>query len=198
MTLLCRKLANLRSIATARVYDARRGARAAVSARTWRRAATMTVLLSTACARQPLPTDVAAPGEPARVVLTSSAVAGGRSYFSETRVDSATAHYLFTTCDDAGGGGRCPTERTREGTVLGSILQALFVESTGPAMRRVNATYRRPSNITPPDPGGSKLEIIANGRRRSVEWDHGVNVPDVVHSVGCLLQAARGDLILCD
>ena len=61
------------------------------------------------CARDPVSTEVAAPGEAARVVWTEAGATGGTPYKAETHIDSASGRYTIRSCGV--GSTPCPTLR---------------------------------------------------------------------------------------
>lgn len=150
------------------------------------------------CARDPVSTEVAAPGEAARVVWSEGGAAGGGTEFrSETRIDSATGRYTIRTCGPAST--LCPTQRLeRESTVLPNVLREVFAATTRSGFRALNANYTNPTGIVPPDGGGATLEIVRNGTRRTISWTFDAPLPRALVEFQCLLRSARGDLILCD
>ncbi|MDH4335407.1 MAG: hypothetical protein OEW24_09180 [Chloroflexota bacterium] len=149
------------------------------------------------CARDPVSTEVAAPGEAARVVWTEAGAAGGTPYQTETHIDSASGRYTIRTCGR--GSTPCPILRLeRESTVLPGMLRDVFAATTRPAFRALRANYEDPSGVLPPDGGGATIEVVRNGTRRKVSWTFNATVPTALADFQCLLRAARGDLVLCD
>lgn len=151
-----------------------------------------------ACSRDPVTVDFATPGEPAQIVLTEVAWAGGHEIRRETRIDSAAHRYTLRSCDDAPIGVPCTTLRLdREGDVVTPSMAQLFLNTKSAAFRALKAAYRRAGTVVPPDGGGATLEITADGRRRTIVWDAAANLPRVLVDFVCSLQTARGELLLC-
>lgn len=149
------------------------------------------------CVRDPVSTEVAAPGEAARIVWTESAAAGGTPYQTETHIDSASGRYTIRSCGVART--PCPTlQLVRESTVLPKDLREVFAATTRSGFRALNANYANPSGIVPPDGGGATIEIVRNGTRRTISWVSNAPLPAALTEFQCLLRVARGDLVLCD
>lgn len=156
-------------------------------------------IATTGCADDSGATGVRAPGANAQVVLTITGAAGGRSYREETLVDSTTRRYRYRSCVGGIGEKNCtPASMEREGEVLPTAFGRLFTEANRPAFRALNPRYARRSGVVPPDGSSATLEVTANGWRRTVTWEIGAAIPFVLQDFICLLQSARGDLLLCD
>jgi hypothetical protein len=99
------------------------------------------------CARDPVSTEVAAPGVAARVVWTEAGATGGTPYKTETHIDSASGRYTIRSCGVAWT--PCPTlrlvrvDRSAEGPARSSA-------TTRPRFRALNANYANPSGIVRP------------------------------------------------
>ncbi len=140
-----------------------------------------------------------APGEAARVVLTSAGVAGGREVRQETRIDSAAGRYAVRECSSAPIGVSCTAlVVVREGNVSPTLLRELFASAARREFRALRAEYRGPTNIVRPDGGSVRLEIVREGTRRVITWSFDATVPPVLVDYQCLLMAARADPFLCD
>lgn len=140
-----------------------------------------------------------APGEAARVVLTSVTAAGGREIRQETRIDSAAGRYAIRECSSAPIGASCTAlVVVREGAVSPSVLQELFLAPSRPAFRALRAEYRGSAEIRPPDGGGVRLEIVRSGTRRVITWESHAYLPLALVEFQCILIAARADPFPCD
>ena len=148
------------------------------------------------CARDPVSTEVAAPGVAARVVWTEAGATGGTPYKTETHIDSASGRYTIRSCGVAWT--PCPNlQLVRESTVLPKDLREVFAAPTRPRFRALNANYANPSGIVPPDGGGATIEIVRNGTRRTISWVFNAPVPAALSEFQCLLRVVRGDLLVC-
>lgn len=160
---------------------------------------TLALFSLAACAGEPSPTGTPAPGAPAQIVLTSMSWAGGRAYYDETRIDSATARFSVRSCIQSPGEPTCvPSGMVREGPVLPSLLRALFARTLRADFRALKPRYVRPSGETPPDPSTARLELTVLERRRTITWDQEATIPLALTDFLCLVKAALGDLLLCD
>jgi hypothetical protein len=143
--------------------------------------------------------ETAAPGEAARVIVTSSASAGGRERRQETRIDSAAGRYTLLECSSAPVGVSCTAlVVVREGSVAAPVLRDLFAASTRPEFRALRADYPGPAAVRPPDGGGARLEIVRGGTRRVITWAFDATLPRALVEYNCILLAARADPFLCD
>lgn len=156
------------------------------------------VLLASACGSAPLAVETPAPGEAAEILWSNVSVAGGREVRQESRFDSLTQRYTVRSCGDAPISVPCTDLRLeRGGDVVTPPIATLFATTNSSGFRALAAQYNRPGNVTPPDIATTTLTIIRDGRRRTITWQDGATLPDVLADFMCALQVARGDLVVC-
>lgn len=167
----------------------------------FRRTATAGLLAATmACGNDPLAAkeEFAAPGEPARITLEEVQWTGGTAHHNRTVVDSATASYVETLCEESPGGVTCAaTTRSRSGTFPGSWRNELFARVQANDFRALLASYPAPAGVTPPDHSSGTLIVTTNGRTRRITWDGAATLPPALAAVICRMGVVRGWLILC-
>ncbi len=140
-----------------------------------------------------------ATGVPAHVVYVTHAFAGGQQMVDSLVVDSAGGRWRLRQCGPVSATGAvCGIGdfRTDTGTVSPLLRAPLFERARRPDFRLLRRDYARTGN-RPPDALMHRLDIVQNGRRQTVVWETGAAVPEAAESFVCLLQQARGALVLC-
>ena len=139
---------------------------------------------------------VEAPGEAARVAWVVTQAAGGQAYETSMVVDSATGHYELRRCQGPFSS-PCVTTEERAGSVSSDVLLELFEVAQSPEFRELRSEYRRRGNVVPPDGGSTQLVVVVGERRKEIDWDNGIEIPEVLRTFECLMLAAT-ESPLCD
>lgn len=137
-------------------------------------------------------------GAPARIILDEQRWAGGQGVRLSTSLDSATARYAVTYCEESPGGPTCAeTTETRSGSSLSDVRDRIFADATSAEFRALRPEYRTPSGAQAPDYQAGSLTVIANERSRTIRWERGAAIPPVLSRFLCLMAVARGELVSC-
>jgi hypothetical protein len=136
------------------------------------------------------------PGAPARVIQETVAAAGGQITRTTVTVDSATATYEVVICQ-GGVTGPCSEMQRRSGDVPGAMLTELFEAAQTREFKRLKEEYRLNTEYTPPDGSWTLLSVTVGERERSIEWQEGADLPDVLERFLCRLDTIQGSLALC-
>lgn len=139
-----------------------------------------------------------ATGDLPGVTSVLTGVSGGQEWWHTISIDSATGQYDDRQCVRGGSLDRCSVDVIRRtGSADRPVLADLFRLSASAGFRSLGARYGFGSGITPPDPQGVTLTIIANGRKQVVSYDPRAPLPAVLGQMDCRLRAATGSLINC-
>lgn len=142
---------------------------------------------------------VPAPGESASIVWGSVAWAGGVVSRTETRVDSATQRFELRWCRGEGIGRDCDLNaNVSRGAAYEPALTELFRLQNTSAFRALRSAYGSSSQVPPPDPSFSWLDVTANERYRRISWDGTARLPAIVFDLTCAMLSARRSPTLCD
>ena len=137
-----------------------------------------------------------APGIASNITVISMQAAGGNVTSSAVVFDSASGTYEEYQC--AGSNPlSCPNAQRHTGSSDRIALDAAFQLTGSAAFRSLRPSYGFPGDITPPDPRGVTIIVVANGRRWSVSRDMRATYPEILARLDCRLELARGALILC-
>ena len=138
-------------------------------------------------------------GAPAQVVYVTNSVAGGQRMVDSLVIDSASGRWSESQCGPTSATA-APCEardfRTVNRTMESFMRVPLFERARRSDFQALQRDYRR-TGATPPDLTTHVLQIVQNGRRRTVTWESGATIPPAVSSFLCRLLAARGALIRC-
>jgi hypothetical protein len=158
---------------------------------------TTLVILSTACADDDGVTGVFSPGASGLIVLTTVRAAGGHLDHETITVDSATARFEVVNCRTSGAQSACLDQQRTLGDVSPALIGQLFGIAQTPDFTKLRETYDRASDVVPPDGSTSQLTVIVAERTRTVRWQSGAELPQILVRFQCWLDAARGSFIAC-
>ena len=153
--------------------------------------------LTAACGDDEGITGVFTPGASGLIVLTHVQAAGGHLYHETITVDSATARFEVVTCTSSIAQSACIDQQRRQGDVNPATLGQLFGLAQTPSFHQLRETYDREGDIVPPDGSWTQLTVTVGERTRSVSWEGGAELPQILVRFNCWLESARGSLIAC-
>jgi hypothetical protein len=140
-----------------------------------------------------------AAGTPGQVVYVTTSFAGGQRLVDSLMIDSASGRWSQSQCGPVSAtAAPCDEDsfQTVTGTMESFLRVPLFERARRSDFQSLQRDYRR-GGVTPPDGMTHQLQVVQNGRRRTVSWESGATIPPTVETFLCWLQAARGALILC-
>ena len=140
-----------------------------------------------------------AAGTPSQVVYVTNSVAGGQRVIDSLVIDSASGNWSQSQC-----GPRSATDAlcaardfvTVSGNMESYLRVPLFERARRTDFQMLRSEYRR-TGVIPPDAVTHVLQIVQNGRRRTVTWESGATIPPAISSYLCALLVSRGWLISC-
>ena len=138
-------------------------------------------------------------GVPGQVVYVTNSYAGGQHVVDSLVIDSASGRWSQSQCGPLSAVGTCaPGDfRTVTRTMESFLRVPLFDRARRSDFQSLKRDYRRAGGEVPPDAVTHILQIVQNGRRRTVSWESGATIPPAIQSFLCRLLAAQGALILC-
>jgi hypothetical protein len=151
---------------------------------------------SIACSAAEVVFGVPAEGAEARIALTSVQGVGGQVFRSTLTIDSASAHYAFTSCSGSVSSD-CTEEQAHSGTVSRVALDAAFREAQAKEFRDLLGEYKLPGDIVPPDGGAMTLTVTVGERQKVIIWHKHATAPDALARFICRVNALGGSLAQC-
>lgn len=139
-------------------------------------------------------------GVPGQVVYVTNSYAGGQRLVDSLVIDSASGRWSQSQCGPVSAvGTTCELRdfRTVTGTMESFLRMPLFERARRSDFQSLQRDYRRGGGQVPPDAATYLLQVVQNGRRRTVSWESGATIPPAIQSFLCRLLAAQGALILC-
>jgi len=140
-----------------------------------------------------------AAGQPSQIVYVVDAYAGGSHRKDSMVVDSATLRWRNYGCGPISAvGATCDASNTQvdSGSVMPTIASGLFERTRRADFRALRRQYNR-TGVRPPDLTARTLMVVQNGKRQTISWESGAEVPPAFSAVLCRLEQARGGFVNC-